>query len=133
MKTPREILLRKHRAAEPQLDAAREAALETLRPQQMAASRPGCATFLRELFVLPRPALAGLAAAWAVIVGLNIASKDSVEQQPVAMASRTPASRQAIAEQRRFYIELVRAQMPADVPVFIPRPRSESRPSIATA
>jgi hypothetical protein len=132
MKTPREILLQKHRTAESQLDAAREAALETLCPQQAAPSRPGFAAFLGELFVLPRPALAGLGAAWLVIIALNFATGDSTERQPVVMANRAPASRQAIAEQRRFYIELVRAQMPADVPAFVPRPRSESRPSIAT-
>ncbi len=133
MKTPREFLLRKHRSAEAQLDAAREAALDTLRPGQAPASRRGFAAFLRELFVLPRPALAGLGAAWLVIIALNVATGDSTEQAAVIMANRTPASRQAIAEQRRFYIELVGAQMPADVPAFVPRPRGESRPSIATA
>jgi hypothetical protein len=91
MKTPREILLQKHRTAESQLDAAREAALETLCPQQAAPSRPGFAAFLGELFVLPRPALAGLGAAWLVIIALNFATGDSTERQPVVMANRAPA------------------------------------------
>jgi predicted component of type VI protein secretion system len=131
MKTPREILLHKHRTAEPQLDAAREKALAILQAQEPARERPGVADFLRELFMLPKPALAGLAATWVVIVALNMASSENSASEPVVMARPSPSVRQALAEQRRFYAELVRSQMPADVPV--PRPRSEIQVSVATA
>lgn len=133
MKTPREILLHKHRAAESQLDAAREKALDAMRPQQAPVEKRGVATFLSELFRLPRPALIGLGAAWAVIIVLNLASDESATPQAAVMANQSPAVREALAEQHRLYTELVRSASPADVPAFVPRPRTELESPVATA
>lgn len=131
MKSPREIFLSRHQRAEARLDDVRECVLAGLFHQERAGSTRGGLASLRELFALPRPAWMGLGAAWLVIVGLNLAAGDETSKQPVVVAERTPAARQALAEQRRFYVDLVRAPL-ADIPEVAPRPRSERRPVFAT-
>jgi len=131
MKTPREILLEKHQGAVPRLDAVREQTMAGLSEPQRHGSGANWLAVLRQVFALPRPAWGGLVAAWVVIIALNAATGDGATRQPVTMAKQTPVSRQALAEQRRFYVEMVRSVMPADVPEFVPRPRSDCRPNLA--
>jgi len=133
MKTPREILLQKHAGAQPQLNALREQTLATLSHPEVAVGRSSFVAFLSDLFALPRTAWAGLATVWVAIVALNLATGDGASPRPTTVAERTPALRQALAEQRRFYAELIRSPMPADVPTFVPRPRSDGRANIAAA
>ena len=133
MKTPREILLQKHESATPRLDAVREQTVAGLSEPQRPARGLDWVAALRQVFTLPRPARVGLAAAWVVILALHVATSDRTKQQPATMAKLTPVSRQALAEQRRLYVEMVRSGLPADVPEFVPRPRSHCRPNIAAA
>jgi len=69
---------------------------------------------------------AGLAAAWAVILVLNAATREPVH---VAKAAHAPPPREilmALREQRRLFVELVEASPPAEQSkTFTPRPRSE--------
>jgi len=132
MKTPREVLLARHQAVEPRLDALREQALATLTEatdderstvQQLIES---CRNFLR----IPRFAWAGLAAAWLVIIALNFAARDSAPKQPAVFAQKRPAETlQAVREQKRVLAELTSmAEMSErETPRFVPRPRSERR------
>lgn len=140
MKTPRELLLARHRSTESQLDAIRRGILtagqENQHEEKSAFARipESC----REFFRVPRVAWAGLAAAWLVIISLNLASSDS-PQASVAVASaptkRSPEMLQALREQKRLFAELVGSLPAPDVeePRFVPRPRSERQPQLIFA
>ena len=134
MKTPRDILLARHRDMEPKLDHARQRAVAGL---SGAARKENFAhRFLaswREFFHIPRAAWVGLAAVWLVILGLNFAARETTASTPSALRAetkRSPETLQALREQKRLVAELVGSlkDMDADVPRFVPRPRSE-RPS----
>ena len=140
MKTPREILLARHRSAEPQLAAMRRRILtpaeESHRGQKPSLARlaESCCDFFR----IPRPAWAALGAAWALIIALNIASSDTPNVNPgVASATtkRSPEMLQALREQKRLFAELVGSLSApdAEAPRFVPRPRSERQPQLVLA
>jgi hypothetical protein len=132
MKTPREILLARHQAAEPGLDAIRRDVLKNFSPSE---SRRGdrwnhLVAACRELFRLPRWAWSGLAAAWLIIVGLNVAARETParQQSPPVIAKRSSDTLQALREQKQLFAELVGlrpAAGDAEAPRFVPRPRSE--------
>ena len=140
MKTPRNILLARHQAAEPKLDIVRAQALATLAPRE-SQPRPLARRWLtacQELFRIPRVAWAGLAAVWLVILGLNVATHETVPatpSSPRAETKRSPETLQALREQKRLFAELVGSlkEMDADVPRFVPRPRSERQPPFSFA
>jgi hypothetical protein len=76
----------------------------------------------------------GLAAAWLVIIALNFASRETATSTaaPPPMAKTSPETLQALREQKRLFAELVgsAAARDADVPRFVPRPRSERKPEL---
>ena len=81
MKTPREILLAQHRAANPKLDALRQSIVAA--PRQSAANNDSQAstlfqTFWRELFFSARRTWTGMAAIWAFILLVNFSQQDKV-------------------------------------------------------
>lgn len=129
MKTPRELLLSRHRQAEASLDAVRAQVVASLE-RPAPARRESFFSIMRAVFALPRPVWGALAAAWLVIVALNVACTGPTNR-PVTLAAQTPASRQALAEQRRLFVELVHPTTPA-VASALPRPRSDRRPSVIT-
>jgi hypothetical protein len=137
MKTPREILLNRHRSAGPKLDAVRETAL--------AASFPGAkrnanrssevrAPFAirvvqilwRELFLPCRGIWAGLAAVWMVILVLNLPAGGK-NSQPARAAS--PPDHLALAvlrEQKEMLAQFVEPIVPLPaVRPKTPGPRGE--------
>jgi hypothetical protein len=121
MKTPREILLQRHKAAEAYLDNARRIALASLEP-------PGLGETLRDWLLSMRRHLAGLSAVWLAVLILNIASAPAT---PIVMA-REPAlpARMIVAallENRRELLELTDALPPVAVPAAAPPRRSEIR------
>jgi len=144
MRTPREILLERHQAANAKLDEARHKALAQLKNEgfgmpaaippgtnvSKAVSPPRFAAAVQILWrelVLPRPhAWAGVAAIWIVILALKLSTHDG---PPVAV-KKTLLSPQVVAElkqQNAFFAELAglpqlpEASPPNAVP---PRPRS---------
>jgi hypothetical protein len=135
MKTPREILLARHQAAEPKLDALRRAALGDLRPCETSpAPRPSFFAQLAEFFRLPKPALAGLALTWGIIILLYMASPEVTPMSSPAsapMAQRPAATREELRAQRRLFSELVGTpkDVEAEPPRFVPRPRGEVKPT----
>ena len=132
MKTPREVLLARHQAAEPKLNALRRDVLANLSRTESCGG-DGVNRFAaacRELFRMPRWAWSGLAAAWLVIVVLNIAAKETpaTQQAPSAIAKRSTDTLQALREQKKLFAELVGMRPEtgdAEAPHFVPRPRSE--------
>jgi hypothetical protein len=98
MKTPREILFERHRAAETRLDAIRHAVIadEFNPPATQAQGRNGIAVLLacltapwRELILPSRRVWMGLAAVWALMFIINLSQRDTVSSvtgQPVRSA-----------------------------------------------
>lgn len=137
MKTPREILLARHRAVEPKLDAVRQRVVANLDsgPRAKLSAADGFIASLREFFRLPRFAWGGLAAAWLVIIALNLAARDTTTPAaavPQQVAKTSPETLQALREQKRLFAELVGSATAgdADAPRFVPRPRSERKPEM---
>jgi hypothetical protein len=136
MKTPREILLNRHQAAETRLDQIRREAIRVaadvnrrsspVRELTFAASafRP-LATLWRELVLPARMTWASIAAIWLVIGIFNLSQSD----QTTAMARvspMTPQELRAASEQRReLLLEL--ALLPTTEPAMPPKPNLQPR------
>ncbi len=148
MKTPREILLARHQAAQQKLDEARRTALAALPSVSGACVPPATAIgpgrpthywqAAREFLLRPRLAWSALAFAWLVIITLNFATPETSAPGSTLATATPPASPetlQALREQKRLFTELVGGTLPhdAETPRFIPRPRSERQPLNACA
>jgi hypothetical protein len=135
MKTPREILLNRHRDAEPKLDDIREKAMMTLAPS--AGSNPSVQagrlwplriawTLWRELIFPSRRIWAALAAAWVVLLWLNLPGGDKT---PRMVAEALPPDHEIQAllrEQQEMFAELIGFGGPSPaVPNKTTVPRSE--------
>lgn len=143
MKTPREMLLARHQAVEPKLDALRREAVAAVvsgtgalaslsptgAPACRTASEGACKTndrrghlshyreAAREIFLRPRLAWSALAMAWLVIITLNFATPESSSPGSALATATPPASPetlQALREQKRLFTELVGGMMPGD-------------------
>jgi hypothetical protein len=127
MKTPREILLARHQAAQPRLDALRRELVAEMKPP--VSARLNIVALGAELFRLPRPALVGLGLVWGVIVLLNVVAPEtsSPAPAPATMARLPDATREELRAQRRLFSELVGTA--AEPPRFVPRPRGEAKPA----
>ena len=140
MKTPREILLQQHRAAEPKLDAIRRAVIASL-PLKPAALAPGLPPALvrglwRELNWSGFPRWAGLAAVWVVILALQLASRDHTDVVARHTPPPSPEMLMALRQQKLLLSELIERPEPcaADRPKAVPpRPRSDRRSESAAA
>ena len=132
MKSPRELLLGRHRSIEPKLDAIRHQVMATVTNHNSPASTPAPErTGWRELFLQMRWHWAGLGAAWLVVAWLN--TDRSVEPVASARQENAPAPRQfwtALRENRRQLREMMEipATESAPAPEATPQRRGE-RPS----
>jgi hypothetical protein len=129
MKTPRELLLENHRSAASKLDSIRHDVLACL-PSASAGELRAGRSFFRELLLPFHWHLAGLSAAWTVIVLLNLESSPTAEGS-VTKNEASP-SRQlltALRENRRQIVELLGREYtgePApEPPAFVPKRRGE--------
>jgi len=124
MNTPREILLRQHQAVSPRLDAIRAAVVAGI------ARAPAAETISwRDVARSLRWHLAGLGAAWAVVMILNL------DHSPGAVAmiprDKVPTPQQiwsSLRESRRLLLELTEA--PAVELPAMPGNRSEIEPRV---
>jgi hypothetical protein len=144
MKTPREILLAQHRAAEPKLDAIRyEVITEINRKGDKAQSQINLVSLCLggfnklwfELIFPSRRIWAGLAAAWILILIANISLRNQ-QQATMAKASPTPEMILAFRQQEKLLSELIgqREAQPAEPPkIFTPRPSSRRQFEILSA
>lgn len=131
MKTPREILLKQHQAARPELDRLRAEVLrnELGRKGQPDADPRGWTAFpfllWRELVLPSRRVWTGLAAVWLLILAANFLMRD---YSPVMVRS-TPQTMMTLMDRQKLLNELLADRVPpveADRPrIFTPKPRTE--------
>ena len=134
MKTPREILLNRHRAAEPALDSIRQGILAGELGRTAAASAnatgPGWLTVLWQQLVLPcRSAWVGVAAAWGVVLLLRLAAVEPARFAEYPTPKRAGATRAELKQQWLLRAELLGiATARPEPPAATPGPQSEAAP-----
>ena len=138
MKTPREVLLGQHQAANLRLDQIRHVVVAELTPRP--PREPGMPFVLKlwcELIWPCRRTWAGLAVVWVVILAVNIAARDPL---PVREAHKAvPAPRSillALKEQEQLLAELTGPLPPRQVEkpkATAPQPRSQRREEYLSA
>jgi hypothetical protein len=136
MRTPREILLEKHRHLEPRLEAIRRRVLqaEARRRDQESAASAWLVTLWRQL-VLPCPrAWAGMTVAWAIILLLQVSANSRLTVPPGMLPKTTPEIRAQLKEQWLLRTELLGAASaePTRSPSPI-EPHSQALPGWSTA
>jgi hypothetical protein len=146
MKTPREILLAQHRAAEPKLDAIRRIVVtEELNSQATKEQSPGqslvswflgCSNgFWRGLIFPSRRIWTGLAAIWVLIFIINFSQRDR-SQTAMTKAHTPPLEMMSFNEQQKLLNELLADRsFPTDAErpkIFSPKPRTESQEFLIT-
>jgi hypothetical protein len=133
MKTPREILLHRHRSVTSRLDAIRREVLAEFPVRTEPEANVGT-SFLREFLLPLRWHLAAMSALWVFAALLNIESGSPVSQ---TARNQSPSSQALVAlfENRRQLAEMINS--PSDdvaitapvPPPFTPRRRSDIQPS----
>ena len=123
MKTPRELLLKRHEAALPKLDALRAAALPARSQLSTLNSQP--ASLWERLFG-PNPlAWAGLAAVWLLLLAVNRSGSEAATSSASRASQPSEAAvAEIVRENRRQMAELLNL----DEPQAAPTPRSELHP-----
>jgi hypothetical protein len=140
MKTPRELILERHRAIETKLERirpeelaaqAREALASTVHPNP-TGQEAGLWAVAREFWmesIRPwRRAWIGMAAAWIVILVSFAATHDTPQTARVKVSPPSPELMAALREQRQMMLQLFEPSAsvrPAETK--IPGPRSEQR------
>jgi len=132
MKTPRDILLERHQAAQSKLDAIRSQVVTQCRTERRGAE-PGFKLVAfplllwRELISPSRRTWAGIAVAWVVILVVNFSLRDPA--QPGSTIKVSAPAMMSFQEQQKLLNELLADRsvpMDTDRPkTFSPRPRSE--------
>lgn len=138
MKTPREILLKRHRSVEPKLDRLWDESLALELPSGSVRAREASTNwsnlFLaaggklwRELVLPSRRIWVGLACAWVVIAVLNLASSEPATEVVSRAKPRSGEEIRALIEQRRMLAQLIGPQAePAHAQKrVVPSPHSE--------
>jgi hypothetical protein len=137
MKTPREILLERHQAAAPKLDAICHQIVRKLNNKEtkeqsfqnvLVSLFLGCSKNLwRELIFPSRRIWASLATIWIVIFIFNFSQRDQTELM-AKKSSPSPEMILAFRQQEKLLAELMGPDelRAAESPkTFLPRPRSE--------
>lgn len=134
MKTPRELLLGRHRSIEPKLDSIRASALKMVNNEETKKrSFDLVAWFLccsqavwRELILPARRVWAGLAAVWLVIVAVNLAEFTHETRQMAKLKPETVELLAAWRQQQRLAQSVdVTPQTTGRHPSVPPRSRSD--------
>lgn len=144
MKTPRDILLARHQAAAPKLDAIRRSVVielnnqgtkEPSRMPSLVALSLGCSNKLWLELVWPcRRIWTGLAAVWLVLVIFNFSQRDGL-QVVMAKSSTPEAMTMTFRDQQKMLNELFADRsLPAEAEavrprIFSPKPRTETAQS----
>jgi hypothetical protein len=119
MKTPREILLGRHKAAEPKLDAIREEVVSS----EIVGKERGkrfTETLWQELILPCRRIWVGLAATWAIILVVNLLNGPSTETIASKQALPGPEVVAALREQRQLFTQMLEPLPPS--PATRPNP-----------
>jgi hypothetical protein len=124
MKTPRELLLGRHKAAGPHLDQIRQTIV-----CQIGTRRPFIALKLWQELILPaRRAWICLAAGWVVILALNLTTGRDASVAVTEPGPVNPESIIALQRQERLMAQLIQEDKEPSSPAKTPeqRPRSEA-------
>jgi len=141
MKTPREILLARHRTVEPKLDAIRreavKAAADVNRRKQPVRELTFAAALasvirlsFRELVWPCRRTWAALAAVWIALFIFNASQRDKSELAALKLPPPSPEMILTFRQQEKLLAELIGPNEPQAVEPpkpFLPQPRSEGR------
>ena len=138
MKSPREILLERHRAAQAKLDRIREnvisemgAPAEARRSDARGQTADGAWASLQKSVLSMRWHLAGLSAAWLVVALLSIEQTPNPAKAPSNTAEqKIPSPQQlwtALRENRRQLLEVMELPTAAAAPA-LPHGRDAERP-----
>jgi hypothetical protein len=141
MKTPREILLARHRTVEPKLDAIRreavKAAADVNRRKQPVRELTFAAALanvirlsFRELVWPCRRTWAALAAVWIALFIFNVSQRDKSELAALKLPPPSPEMILTFRQQEKLLAELIGPNEPQAVEPpkpFLPQPRSEGR------
>jgi hypothetical protein len=145
MKTPREILLEKHRSAAPKLDAIRrevvKVAADVNRRNQPVRELTFTATLanairlsFRELVWPCRRTWATLAAVWIALFIFNVSQRDQSELATRKLPPPSPEAIMAWRQQERLLAELIGSPGTGDAEqrkIFLPKPRTEIAEAVA--
>lgn len=111
MKTPGQVLLEHHRQAEPALDEIRRKVLNEavarVGPKRIAGTRSWVGWLRDELLRPYHVAWSGLAAAWLLIAGLNLARAPWREDVPASSLPAVASVREILIEQATLRAELL--------------------------
>ncbi|HLX95726.1 MAG TPA: hypothetical protein VKU37_08275 [Verrucomicrobiae bacterium] len=141
MKTPHEILFKRHQAAESKLDAIRETVVASV-DDRRTANPPAIADHnyaWREFWFSLRWHLAGMGAAWLVIVLLNLNIGRSVSLASAMPREKIPSAQIILAslhENRRELLEMIQPSESREArpsKLFRLQPRSERPDETLTA
>ena len=143
MKTPRELILERHRAVEPKLAAiraedlavaARSSRSYDARLAQVSWLSSLAGGFWREAILPWRRAWAGMALGWLVILTVNF-SVGGVTMIPADKTQQPSAEVLAALRQQRRLMALLLEPLPTEAatPAEIPGKRSERKQATATA
>ncbi len=132
MKTPREILFQWHQAAEPKLDAIRETAVASVYDRRTHSPAVTDRRYnWREFFLSLRWHLAGMGAAWLMIVLLNLNIGYATTLASAIPSGKIPPAQIILAclrENRRELLEMIQPSESRDArptKLFPAQPRSE--------
>jgi hypothetical protein len=146
MKTPREILLARHRAVEPKLDVIRrevvKVAADVNRRKQPVRELAFAATLANairlsflELIWPSRQIWAALAAVWIALFIFNVSQRDTSELVALKLSPPSAEAVMAWRQQERLLAELIGS--PGTVgdaerrKIFLPKPRTENTEFLA--
>jgi hypothetical protein len=110
MKTPREVLLNRHRDIEPKLNRMWPAVAVCDRrrgAREVGAHRAPLQALCRELIWPCRRVWAGLACVWAMIAILNVASSEPATRMAGKAEPMSTEKMQALVEQHRMLAQLI--------------------------
>lgn len=139
MKTPRELILSRHRAADAKLKAIDAARLAEYARDAAAAPPPGrtsslaalVAAFWLEAIRPWRRAWLGVAAAWIILLTFALGSAGGPAPARVARPRLDAAAKALLQEQKRMMAQLLEPAEAPPAPVARPTsPRSDRQPSL---
>ena len=145
MKTPRELLLERHQATMPKLDAIRREVVEvaadvnrrkqTVRDLTFAAALANAIRLSFLELVWPcRRTWAALAAVWIALFIFNVSQRDKAELAARKLPPPSPEAIMAWRQQERLLAELIGSPGTGDAEqrkIFLPKPRTENMEAVA--